>query len=138
VSTQEQIEAAYREGYDDGRRGASRHQNDRDYSDIEWCWAHSDANSLSRQSAIPAQPRSAPEGEIDRWKVAEVIHVARIKLAWGNAWEGRAAKFPQTEKERRAYLHNPIAEVDLALACADAVIEELSRARKALQAGSGE
>ena len=60
--------------------------------------------------------------EKDRWAVAETIHVARIKLAWGNAWESRVAAFPKTDKERRAYLHNPVAEIDLALACADAVL----------------
>lgn len=60
---------------------------------------------------------------MDRWALAEIMHEARIKLAWGSAWEGRKLPWPKTGKERRAYTHNPNADIDLHLASADAVIK---------------
>lgn len=60
--------------------------------------------------------------ETDRWFLAEVICRGRVKEAWGKSWEGRMPKFPRSEKELRAYQHNPVAEIDLALASADELI----------------
>jgi hypothetical protein len=57
---------------------------------------------------------------IDLWDFARTIHEARIALAWGPSFVGRREPWPEWH---RAYLHNPIAYVDLALACAKAVID---------------
>lgn len=57
-----------------------------------------------------------------RWELAEAICRGRIREAWGPAWETRMPKFPHTDKERRAYEHNPVAEIDLALASANEVL----------------
>lgn len=58
----------------------------------------------------------------ERWRLAEAIHEARIKLAWGSAWEGRKQKWPRTAKDLRSYAHSPVAEMDLVLAEADTAI----------------
>ncbi len=60
----------------------------------------------------------------ERWDMAELLYYARIKEAWGDHWNSRP-RFPHSPKERRAHEHNPIAEVELALAQARAVLESL-------------
>lgn len=63
----------------------------------------------------------------DRWVLAEVIYRARKTAAWGkDQYDARyAGLFPGDDKARRAYQHNPVADVDLALVCADAIIREI-------------
>lgn len=60
------------------------------------------------------------------WRVAEIITRARINEAWGTYGERRFAQlnWPRTEPERRAYQHNKVAEIDLALASAVALIQK--------------
>lgn len=57
-------------------------------------------------------------------ELGEVIYVSRIKEAWGESYINRP-KYPLTDEEWRAYPHNPIADVDLALASAKAVLKLL-------------
>lgn len=49
--------------------------------------------------------------------LARAIYVGRLREAWGQGWERRDV-WPKDDKAWRAYPHNPIAEVDLALASA--------------------
>ncbi len=49
--------------------------------------------------------------------------MAQKKLAWGNAWETHFS-WPDTPEEKRAYPHNPRADVDLALEFARAALQE--------------
>jgi hypothetical protein len=56
----------------------------------------------------------------DLWELGRTIHEARIALAWGKASVGRREPWPEWH---RAYLHSPIAYVDLALASARAVAD---------------
>jgi hypothetical protein len=53
--------------------------------------------------------------------MAQVIHEARIRIAWGPRYVGLREPWPVWST---AYSHNPIAYVDLALAAADAVCKE--------------
>lgn len=52
----------------------------------------------------------------DRWSLAEVIYVARVEEAWGN--RTGSVRPPA----RKGYTHNPVADFDLALACAKALL----------------
>lgn len=58
------------------------------------------------------------------WDVAQLLYYARIKEAWGDRWTTRP-RFPETPKGRRAHQHNPVAEVELALAQARAILPYL-------------
>lgn len=54
-------------------------------------------------------------------ELGRVIYEARIKEAWGPSWTNRP-QWPDGAESWRAYPHNPIADVDLALASARAVM----------------
>jgi hypothetical protein len=60
-------------------------------------------------------------GEI--WKLAHLLYHARKREAWGHG--NYTNTFPDLDdaKAMRAYPHNPVAEVDLALAQAKAVLK---------------
>lgn len=58
--------------------------------------------------------------------LARVMYTARIKEAWGPCWINRP-QFPTTPKELRAYVHNPDAEMDLAIVMAKAAISYLAQ-----------
>lgn len=47
----------------------------------------------------------------DLWELARTIHEARVGLAWGKPNVGKREPWPEWH---RAYLHDPIAYVDLA------------------------
>lgn len=53
----------------------------------------------------------------DLWDLAGVIHRARVELAWGKST--RMQPRPEYDKN---YTHNPVAYVELALASAEAVV----------------
>lgn len=59
--------------------------------------------------------------------VARAAFEARIRAAWGQSadYVMEKTKWPQTEKEWRAYPHNPVAEVDLHLAAAEKMIDAM-------------
>ena len=61
------------------------------------------------------------QDELQRWAIAEAIYRGRMRASWGRGYR----LFPdyRDAKMRRTYSHNPIAEVDLALASADEVIK---------------
>ena len=59
----------------------------------------------------------------DRWALAEVIYTARIEDAWGGHKESRPP-------ERKGYTHQPVADFDLALACAKEVLNRYELKRK--------
>ncbi len=67
---------------------------------------------------------------IERWKLAEAIFDGHKGEAWKDHpnLPHELAKFPRTAKARRGFLHHPAADVDLALASADAVLKLLSAA----------
>lgn len=67
------------------------------------------------------------EEQIDR--VARAGLVAQKKLAWGNAWTSHFY-WPDTPEQKRAYPHNPHADVDLAREFARAALKEISADRK--------
>jgi hypothetical protein len=87
-----------------------------------------EAVRLGIHLALEWWPTPSPDaGRVpDRWVMAEAMHEARIKLAWGQAWEGRRLPWPRSAKDYRAYPHNPVADIDLHLAAADAVIAMLA------------
>ena len=66
----------------------------------------------------------------EEWALAEFLTKVRLVTAWGTEYGERKFQklgWPQTEKHRRAYPHNPVAEIDIALAQANAVIGFLNR-----------
>lgn len=66
------------------------------------------------------------------WELARVIYEGRVKEAWGTHAGPRLALFPKTDKERRGYYHGrEVAEVDLALASARAVLDMFAVGSKA-------
>jgi hypothetical protein len=67
---------------------------------------------------------------VNRYELGRVLHEARIAKAWGPAMVGlREPWLDFTDpKVLRAYPHNPIAYVDLALAQASVVLGDLMAA----------
>lgn len=59
-------------------------------------------------------------------RVAKAIYEARLKRAWGSHWVHKNV-WPDfaDPKVMRAYPHNPIADVDLAFASAEAAINAI-------------
>ena len=69
-------------------------------------------------------PSSNADGALR--ELGQVIYEARIKEAWGPNWINRP-QWPADAEAWRAYPHNPIADVDLALASARAAFAWFAR-----------
>lgn len=60
-----------------------------------------------------------------RYEVGKILHEARRTLAWGPSSTREPWPNFDDPKTLRAYSHNPISYVDLALAQADAIMDLL-------------
>lgn len=76
--------------------------------------------------------------QLERLNLARSLHEARVALAWGKHNVGKREPWPKFEDPvvLRAYPHNPIAYVDLALAQVDAIQPLLGSLRKVAEAAA--
>ncbi len=54
--------------------------------------------------------------------LGEALYCARLKAAWGKDWKSKSV-WPKSDQEVRAYQHNPVANIDLCLEQAAALLE---------------